>query len=193
MLVRDVQSYLSLRRATGFSLTKAGRHLKCFAAYSDAKGQQYVNSQTAIEWGAAGAFGICASPTPGQALHASLALCRPKINTMRYRPPSLVANVNPECLPTFSPDQQIGQIVQLAAQSGQQSLRRQTYSTLFALLSCTGLRVSEAIRLRYRDVTPDGLVIRATKFQKNRLIPLHETAQAGLERYLQQRPSLRSL
>src|SRR5260370_2567067 len=50
MLVRAVQSYLSLRRATGFSLTKAGRHLKCFAAYSDAKGQRYVNSQIAIEW-----------------------------------------------------------------------------------------------------------------------------------------------
>ena len=29
------------------------------------------------------------------------------------------------------------------------------YSTLFALLSCTGLRVSEAIRLRYTDLTSD--------------------------------------
>jgi hypothetical protein len=48
MLVRAVQSYLSLRRAAGFSLTKVGFHLKCFAAYSDAKGQRYVNSQTAI-------------------------------------------------------------------------------------------------------------------------------------------------
>jgi integrase/recombinase XerD len=66
-------------------------------------------------------------------------------------------------------------------------LRRQTYSTLFALLSCTGLRVSEAIRLRYGDVTPDGLVVRATKFQKSRMVPLHETARAGLERYMQQR------
>jgi len=60
-------------------------------------------------------------------------------------------------------------------------------STLFALLSCTGLRVSEAIRLRYDDITPDGLVIRVTKFHKSRLVPLHETARAGLERYLQQR------
>jgi integrase/recombinase XerD len=30
-------------------------------------------------------------------------------------------------------------------------------------------------------------VIRATKFQKHRLVPLHETARAGLERYLQHR------
>jgi integrase/recombinase XerD len=49
--------------------------------------------------------------------------------------------------------------------------------------------VSEAIRLRYDDITPDGLVIRASKFRKSRLVPLHETARAGLERYLNQRRS----
>jgi integrase len=37
------------------------------------------------------------------------------------------------------------------------------------------------------DITPDGLVIRRTKFRKSRLVPLQETAQAALERYLQQR------
>jgi len=47
--------------------------------------------------------------------------------------------------------------------------------------------VSEAIRLRFDDITPDGLVIRRTKFRKSRLVPLHDTARAGLERYLQQR------
>jgi integrase len=55
------------------------------------------------------------------------------------------------------------------------------------LLACTGLRVSEAIRLRYDDITPDGLLIRETKFQKFRLVPLHESARAALERYLEQR------
>ncbi len=47
--------------------------------------------------------------------------------------------------------------------------------------------MSEAIRLRFDDITSDGLVIRASKFRKSRLVPLHETAQAGLERYLKQR------
>ena len=81
----------------------------------------------------------------------------------------------------------IERLVQAAFQSGYRSLRRRTYGTLFALLACTGLRVSEAIRLRYEDITPDGLVIRGTKFRKSRLVPLHETARAGLERYLEQR------
>ena len=33
----------------------------------------------------------------------------------------------------------------------------------------------------------DGLVIRETKFRKSRLVPLHETTVAALERYLQRR------
>jgi integrase len=44
--------------------------------------------------------------------------------------------------------------------------------------------VSEALKLQLPDITDDGLLIRATKFQKNRLVPLHESARRGLERYL---------
>ena len=62
-----------------------------------------------------------------------------------------------------------------------------TYSTFFGLLACTGMRLSEAINLQLLDITADGLVIRNTKFRKSRLIPLHPTAQAVLERYLPKR------
>lgn len=86
----------------------------------------------------------------------------------------------------LSPDQ-IRQLISAAARSGYRTLRRDTYSTLFALLACTGLRVSEAIHLRFDDLTPDGLVVRCSKFHKSRLVPLHDTARAGLERYVRRR------
>jgi integrase/recombinase XerD len=70
------------------------------------------------------------------------------------------------------------------------SLRPWTYCTLFSLLAVTGLRISEALALRFEDITADGLVIRITKFHKNRLVPLHPSAQAGLERYLERRRQL---
>jgi integrase/recombinase XerD len=73
------------------------------------------------------------------------------------------------------------------------AFRGRTYSTFFALLACTGLRVSEAIRLCFDDITSVGLIIRCSKFRKSRLVPLHETAQAGLERYLQTRRSFAPL
>jgi integrase/recombinase XerD len=90
-------------------------------------------------------------------------------------------------IPFIFSQEDIQRLVQTAAESGYRTLRRKTYSTLFALLACTGLRVSESIRLRYEDITPDGLVIRCSKFRKSRLLPLHETVQAGIERYLEDR------
>src|SRR5229473_348316 len=99
-------------------------------------------------------------------LFASHAISAPKMIVMRSRQPSLeLKRDRARC----------------------RTLRRETYRTLFALLACTGLRVSEAIRLRFDDITPDGLVIRCSKFRKSRLVPLHDTARAGLDRYLQRR------
>ena len=66
-------------------------------------------------------------------------------------------------------------------------MRSRTYATLIAVLSVTGLRISEALKLTVADVTRDGLLIRETKFRKTRMVPLHETAVAGLKRYLAHR------
>ncbi len=186
MLAHAVQSYLLVRRATGFSLRDVGLHLRSFAAYSDAKGYRYINSQAAIEW--------------AREVPSLLQRARRLADVARFArylqaedarheiPPAVFGSERrPRPTPYILPDEQICQIIRLAAQSGYRTLRRQTYSTLFALLSCTGLRVSEAIRLRYDDITPDGLVIRSSKFRKSRLVALHETARAALERYLQQR------
>ena len=186
MLIQDVQSYLSVRRAAGYSLRDVEHHLRSFAAYSDAKGHNYVNSQVAIEW---------AAKVPSQIQRARrladvTRLARYLLaEDARHQIPSAVFGSERRQRPNpyILSDEHIGQIIRLAAQSGYRTLRRQTYSTFFALLACTGLRVSEAIQLRFDDFTPDGLIIRASKFRKSRLVALHETARAGLERYLQQR------
>jgi integrase len=104
-------------------------------------------------------------------------------------PPIFGSEKRPRPIPYIFSRHDIQRLVQAASESGCRSLRRKTYSTLFALLSCTGLRVSEAINLRFEDITPDGLVIQCSKFRKSRLVPLHETARAGIERYLEHRRS----
>ncbi len=64
-------------------------------------------------------------------------------------------------------------------------LRPLTYETLFGLLACTGLRVSEALKLTNADVDLSRGVLRIerTKFKKSRLVPLHATATRALRRY----------
>lgn len=186
MLARAVQTYLSVRRAAGFALVDAGLHLRSFAAYSDARRQRYLNAQTAIEW----ARQSTSIPQRARRLGDVARFARYlHAEDAHHEIPPVVFGSERRIRPTpyILSEEQIRQLIELAAQSGYRTLRRQTYRTLFALLACTGLRVGEAIRLRYDDITPDGLVIRATKFHKSRLVPLHPTARAGLQRYLQQR------
>jgi integrase/recombinase XerD len=67
------------------------------------------------------------------------------------------------------------------------SLRPHTYQTLLGLMASTGIRVGEAIRLKYADVELDAkpalLQIRDSKFGKSRVVPLHPTTAAQLKKY----------
>jgi len=49
------------------------------------------------------------------------------------------------------------------------------------------MRPSEARALQRHDLTPDGLIIRESQFKQSRLLPLHDTTWAALERYLDRR------
>jgi integrase len=64
-------------------------------------------------------------------------------------------------------------------------LRAATYSTLFGLMAVTGMRVSEPIALDREDVDLSRgiLVVRKTKFNKSRLVPVHVTTREALRRY----------
>jgi integrase len=87
--------------------------------------------------------------------------------------------------PHIFSDEDIRHIVGGAARLGSPgSLQGKMYSTFFGLLATTGLRFSEAACLRFSDITPDGLIIRQTKFRKSRVVPMHPTTWAALERYL---------
>ncbi len=186
MLARSVQSYLALRRAAGFQLRMVGFHLKSFASYADARGQRYVSSKTAIEW----ARQVPSVHQRARRL-ADVARFARYMHSEDSRHQVPCAIFGPEKRPRPAPyilsEEQICRLVKLASRSNYRRLHGETYSTLFALLSCTGLRVSEATRLRYDDITPDGLLIRSSKCRKSRLVVLHESARVGLERYLQLR------
>jgi len=160
--------------------------LKSFAAFSETRGHHHVSSELAIEWAKL-------SPSVSQRARRLGTIIRfaryLRVEDPRHHVPSPI--FGPEKLPRPTPyiltEDHIRQLIDAASRLGYRTLRRATYSTLFSLLACTGLRVSEAIRLRFDDITADGLVIRRSKFRKSRLVPVHETARAGLERYLHQR------
>jgi integrase/recombinase XerD len=186
MLTEAVESYIAMRRACGFAFEPEGTCLRSFAAFSDAKGHYHVRSDIAVEWARQ------ARSVRQRARRLGIV-----IRFARYAraedphhelPAAILGSENsPRPVPYIFSCEDIRRMMQAAAQSGYRTLRRATYSTLFGLLACTGLRLSEAIHLHYADITADGLVVRRTKFRKSRLVPLHTTARTALERYLEQR------
>jgi integrase/recombinase XerD len=88
-------------------------------------------------------------------------------------------------IPYIYSSNEIGRLLKAAGRLPPRgTIRAQTCTTLIALLACTGLRVSEALGLKFADITDDGLLIRQTKFGKTRLVPLHDTAAVALRRYV---------
>jgi integrase len=186
-MLAAIETYLDLRRATGFAMSNAECLLKSFAAFAAERRQPHVHAQSAIDWAALG-------PSVAQRDARLKAVCRfvryvrieddrhelPPANHFgarkRRRPPHIYSSA------------ELDRLIEAALQLRPRGdLRAQTYATLIALLAATGLRISEALKLTVADVTRDGLLIRETKFRKTRLVPLHDTAVAGLQRYLDRR------
>jgi integrase len=71
-------------------------------------------------------------------------------------------------------------------------LRGFTMATLIGLLASTGLRSGEVVRLDCGDVdlTNGVIVVRKTKFRKDRLVPVHPTTCAALRRYARERDAV---
>ena len=194
-MIAAVETYLALRRRTGFALSNNECLLRSFAALAGDRGEGVVRTATLLAWASQG-------PSLAQrhrryetvrhfAVHAQLDDPRHETPPAQYfgyrrtrRPPRL-----------YTPTE-IDQLLAAAAQlTPRHALTPHTYVALISLLVATGLRISEALALQVADLSGDGLVIRKTKFQKTRLVPLHPTALAGLEQYVRHAsrpPSLRS-
>jgi integrase/recombinase XerD len=187
MLTQAVESYLEVRHAMGFALHSEGSLLQSFAEYSDAAGKSYICTETATQWAGVARSVTTRARRLGQVIRLARYL---RAEDQRHEIPPAVfgCEKGPRPVPYIFSANNIKRLVQAASELGRRNpFRGQTYGAFFALLACTGLRLSEAIRLRFEDVTADGLIIRCSKFRKSRLVPLHSTAQVGLERYLQKR------
>jgi integrase len=186
-MLTTIEAYLTLRRATGFAMSNAEYLLKSFAAFAAGRGQTHVHTQTAIDWATLG-------PSVAQRDTRLKAVCRfvrhVRVDDARHElPPANHFGARKRRRPPhIYSAQEIDHLIEAALRLRPKGgLRPLTYATLIALLSATGLRISEALKLTVADVTGDGLLIRETKFRKTRLVPLHDTAAAGLQRYLARR------
>lgn len=185
-----VNEYLTIRRAAGFRLSNVEYLLQSFGRFAADCGCTHVRTATAINWASeaksAGQRHTRYETVRRFAVYAHLEDPGHEIPPPDYFGYRLIRRV-----PHIFSGEEIGRLIRAAQQLGpEHSLRPFTYAALISLLAATGLRISEALNLLISDVTPDGLLIRKTKFQKSRLVPLHSTATCGLGQYLAMRQKL---
>jgi len=186
-MIDAINHYLTVRRVSGFVLSNDEILLRSYAIFAAERYERHVNASTAIEWASLG-------PSVTQRDTRLKTVCRfaqfiQLEDSAHQLPPARhFTHHKHRRLPYIYSDTEIERLIQAALElRPTDALRPRTYATLIALLAVTGLRISEALNLRLSEVTAQGLVIRNTKFHKSRLVPLHESAMLGLERYLKHR------
>jgi integrase len=192
MLTEAVTRHIELYRSMGFKYKAQAYMLHSFATFAQARAEQFIRTDTVLEWAAS-------APSVRQRHDRLLTVrrlaCALAAEDEHHEvPPADVFGRAPRRRRTchiFTSDE-IDRLLQAASRlTPKESIRPITYRALLSLIACTGLRISEALKLELPDLTDDGLLIRATKFQKNRLVPLHETASEGLRQYLAVRNRIR--
>ena len=189
-----VEQYLAERRKLGFALRSMGHGLPSFARYVASAGHHGpLTVELMATW--------ASQPKGGRGDRATsarrLKMLRPFTGWLRQFEPAtevpdeaVFGAVPGRMTPHVYREPEIIELLAAARKLGPEGgLRPAVMETLFGLIACTGLRISEAQGLLDADVDlKDGvLTIRQSKFGKSRLVPLHPSAVEALARYRTQR------
>ena len=194
MLSQDLTRYVDLQRSLGFRFRIQHSLLRNFVTFAEAHGDEFIRVDRVLDWAAR-------APSPPQRRNRLLTVRRFTLalqaEDARHEAPAAGALGHGRFerrTPHIYRPGEVAALMQAAAQlQPAELIRPLMYATLFGLLAATGMRISEALALRLEDVTTDGLIIRQTKFQKSRLLPLRETTRRALDEYLSARMRLGTL
>ena len=187
MLKKSIDAYVALRRAMGLRIEDPEYLLRSFASWASERGETHVRSQTVMEWAASKG----SAWRRERKLRVVAAFARHAVaEDPRHEVPPIHVFSHKTVLvtPHIYSDDEVVRLMRAAEQLPPTwRMRPHTAATLFGLLASTGLRLSEALSLRLGDFTADGLVIRHTKFNKSRLVPIHPSTVSALDCFLARR------
>lgn len=187
-----VEEYLATRRKLGFALHVEGQELGRFARFAEQVGHAGpITTELAVRW--------ATLPAKADRLYHARRLDMVR-RLARHRAVFESATEIPAdglLGPSYRrreahiySDDEIAALIGAAAQLGpSEGLRPLTYMTLFGLLACSGLRISEALGLERQHVDLDAgvVTIAAGKFHKSRLVPVDPTTVRALRAYEERR------
>lgn len=188
-LAQSAQQYLKLRRALGFKLEHAGLYLPDFVAFLAAHGSPVITTALALRWAQQSPTALPVSLAGRLDAIRGFARYHHALDARNEVPPSdLIPRSGRRPRPYIYTGREIAALMQ-AARRLSYPLQAATYETVIGLLAVTGMRVGEARALDDGDVDwgRSLLTVNRTKFQKSRLVPVHASTLAALQRYAAQR------
>lgn len=189
-----VERYLAERRLLGFSLRSPAYALRSFARHVQSIGHRGpLTVEVMTDWARRDSHGSSDPHTWARRLKQLRSFTRwlQQFEPRTEVPDDAIFGRLPERqAPHIYSTEEIVDLLAAARRLGpSSSLRGIVYETLFGLIACTGLRISEALTLRNEDVdlTCSMLTIHQTKFAKSRQVPIHRSALKALRRYRSRR------
>lgn len=180
--------YLTLRRALGYRLVADGQALEHFITFVEQTGAAHITTDLALRWATRSSTVSLAYQAHQLSRIRLFAEYLSGLDSQTQVPPrGLLPGRYPRRAPYIYSEQQIRDLVTAAEQlSSPTGFRAHTYATLFGLLAVTGLRISEALALDRDDVDigEQLLLIRQSKFAKDRLVPVHRSTAMVLDDYV---------
>jgi integrase len=185
-------SYIELRRGLGYRSPSQERMLRAFARHLDQGGHDGpVPLEQTLDWAASTVSADPCNPARRLAMvRGFLRHLSARDGATEVPAPGLLGPAGHRRPPHVYSDREISDLLQAAAGLAPPGgLRPHSYATLFGLIACTGLRISEALALTCGDVDLDQgiLTVRAGKRGRMRLIPLHSTALPPMRDYAARR------
>jgi integrase/recombinase XerD len=190
-LRKSLEEYLAVRRALGLKLKTPGRLLHQFIDFTEGERASFITKKLALSWATQSSkcrptyWEYRLSQVRRFAEYQSAIDPRTEVPPQGILPQSFCKK-----LPFFYSDTDIEGLLASAKQlHSRLGFQGAMYSAFFGVLVVTGMRVSEVVGLNRDDVDlSDGLlIIRRTKFDKSRLIPLHNSTCSILRHYAELR------
>ena len=193
-ITSELDRYLSVRRSLGYDLRTDEQVLRRFARFADREGAPHIDTALFLRWDTS-------LPDAGASTRSArlgkvrlFAQWLSSIDPAHEVPPrGLLPDRSGRPRPYIYSEAEIAAIIAAAkALPSIYGLRGLTCSTVFGLISVTGLRISEALALDRGDLDVENGVLRVRrgKLGKERLLPLDPTVVTQLVDYGAERDRL---
>jgi len=186
-MITKAEQYLEMRRNLGYAMRIEGEQLLRFARYVERMEHKgHLTVEIALQWAQASSGSCICHARRLDIVRRFARYLKQYVPETEIPQEGMLGPSYRRIPPYIYSDEEvlalIGACRQLTPVNG---IRPHSHATLFGLLACTGMRISEALHLTIDDFDPERRIITIVegKFHKSRLLPLRPSTTKALIAY----------